>query len=283
MNNIDEFIDNHMNYLLDIDYLINNSIYEYDLSQANIHALLYTGRIGLDEFEWLSVLPKEQREIYIGLSIRNDKTIYKSIQKGIMDAKKMFCVQNSINIDNILSIKNDAIFVIGMLPKITEFGICGSKKFIFKQKNYYSSYYKLVTPNKSKFECYYNYNPVEDYDCIDIKGISDEALKQHEDYFLDFLKSLFYAIQCFGPREVVLDMIKTFYNQYINLELDIGFYREFNYLSRFKIKFNGYVDYYAETLSNKDKNILDISFNLQLIVYLQKIVSSMFFSNRRTR
>jgi hypothetical protein len=59
-------------YAAPYQYLINRNIQEYDISKANITILLDIGYITKDEYQYLYSLPKQQREVKVGLKMRND-------------------------------------------------------------------------------------------------------------------------------------------------------------------------------------------------------------------
>ena len=66
-----------VNYKTPIKYFVNTYIREYDLSKANINALLYTGRITQEEHATYLSMDKQEREVKIGLWIKKDKSVYK--------------------------------------------------------------------------------------------------------------------------------------------------------------------------------------------------------------
>jgi hypothetical protein len=265
----------NVNYLLDIDYIKNATIIEYDLSKANINALLFTKRIPKSEYDYLNSLDKHSREVYVGLKIKNDKSIYKSIQQGIIYAKRQFFEQNAISNNDVLAIKNDAVFVINREPKYTHFG-----DFRFSLKNIYNSFYKIPTP-RNKLECYYRYDNISKEDILDVKGIGEKALEYHKGYFLDFLTVVFYILQRFDDIPQAIDVVKNTYSNYTNYEFVHQFYREFSSISKYKFGMNLVSgEYYADHISEEDKRSLDISYNMNIIIYLYKLLSNMYFSNR---
>ena len=69
-------------YTAPVDCLINQSIYEYDIKQANISILLESGIIDESKFNYYANLPKIDREISIGLLQRDNPEIAEAL-KGI--------------------------------------------------------------------------------------------------------------------------------------------------------------------------------------------------------
>ena len=98
-----------INYKTPVKYFINTYIREYDLSKANITALLYQNRLSLSEYNEYLTMRKELREKKVGLLIRSDRSIYKDIQAGIIEAKKRLLTLNSVEDFNIVSFDNLAL------------------------------------------------------------------------------------------------------------------------------------------------------------------------------
>ena len=77
------------NYSNGIEYY-SGYIVEYDLRKANISALLSRGIISTELYTNLLNSDKQYREVYIGNMIKQNNSIYKEIQQGIIDAKRQF-------------------------------------------------------------------------------------------------------------------------------------------------------------------------------------------------
>ncbi len=252
------------NYSMNVDYIISGYIREYDISKANINILYKYGVLSKEKYEYYLTADRMVRQIDIGL-MQRDSNISTILKNGIMEAKRMFFEANNIDESDVLTIHNDAIFLINKIPTITKFD-----NIEFINKNIYTSYYKL-----GGLEIYYFYDPINSIENIDIKGINDDKLKIHENYFLEFLKVVFSSAQTEGIKDT-LDVIITFYQQYINKELEIGYYRNFDSESVFYLNtgISNYSVFRAYTLEEHNKYDLDISCNLQLIIQLYKYFSS---------
>ena len=106
---------------------------------------------------------------------------------------------------------------------------------------------------------------------IDIKGIGDETKVQlHQNYMLSFIGSVLLTYERAGVIDSI-HLIEDFYNDYLARRLDIGFYRELNSTSLYKIINSGY---YLEDIS--DINVIDISYNANIIRELWKIIISKY-------
>ena len=260
---------NKVNYLAPISHLINTDIVEYDMKQANINILLYKGIIDENTYGHYCCLPKRQREISVGLMQRDNPWIAEELKKGFIEFKQKFFEANNIQDSEVLAIKNDAIFLINKIPKVTTFA-----NMYFVDKHKYTSYYRL-----GRVECYYYFNYLSKEEYLDIKGISEYAQSLHENYLIGFLKCLFNSAQCDSMSEII-SLLKDFYSDYINLKLELGYYREFNAASKFLIKpFPGsFRVFTAEHFDPKNIDYIDIKFNEALLRDLYKIYFSIYDS-----
>ena len=260
----------NLNYTAPIDYIVSSYIREYDISNANINILLYKNLISLDDYKIYSNLDRFKRQYTIGMLQRKDKTIAKELNDGFKEIMDLFIKSNNIKEYEILSIKKDAIYLINKIPNITSFS-----NIEFITKNTYTSFYKI-----SKLEFYYFSSKINNLEQIDIKGINDEKIKLHENDFLEFLLILFETAE--NNINDSVDLITTYYNRYINHELDIGHYREFNSRSQFRlITDSRYSTFFADILDNDfSRSNINIYYNLNIIVELYKIFTRVIFQNK---
>ena len=259
------------NYIADIDYLLSTYIREYDISKANINILFRYGVISKEQYDQYYIMDREARQISIGLLLRDKPEVNDVLRKGIIEAKKHFFEANNIQEQDVLTIKNDAVFIINKIPTITKFD-----NIEFSMKNIYTSYYKL-----NNIELYYFFDIVSGLEKLDVKGINDEKLKLHKKYFMEFLEVCFNSAQTY-PLEDTIDIVTNFYVKYINLELEPEYYREFNALSMFRLK--NVSDYYNSmgipSITKDQINNIDIIHNLNIIRNLHQIYSGLYFSRR---
>lgn len=254
MNKEIEDIVSRISYLTPARYL-SGRIVEYDIKSANITMLYKYNMISNDYFLYLSNLPKIDREIEVGNLIRKDKKFYDIIQYGIIEAKKKLFELNNLDLSSVVRIANDAVYINSSIDlAFTEFD-----NIIFKKKSLSSSFLKL---DKLLFFFSYNNGDLN----IDIKGINPEILKLHQEYMITFIANLIYTIERVNINDALI-MITNFYEEYINMKLDIGFYRELNSSSMFKYKYGGFYISNIDTLDN-----IDINYNLYLLRELWSIV-----------
>ena len=260
-----------VNYKTPVKYFINTFIREYDLSQANINALLYSGNLTEEEYKKYSLMNKQDREKSIGLWIRKDPSIYKAIQNGIIEAKKRLINENNIEEYEIVSIKNDAVFVVGRELHKTEFA-----PFKFNVKNTYSVYMQL-----QDLEIYYGdyVDPLSNTikTNIEVKGISDNSLIKHQNGILDIICDACYKLQRENIKDT-MQWISTIYAEFINRLLPKNYYREFDSYSKYKIKtFTQFMT--LDEIDDSMISIIDINRNLLIIRDLMGIIADIYHSN----
>ena len=124
-------------------------------------------------------------------------------------------------------------------------------------------------------ELYYNGKT----DHLDVKGIGDETLDMyHKDHFLLLLKAIFKLAEQ-QSLETMLTTVKNFINMYLNFELDIECYREFNRISSYRLKYRTAILFNStynslgtmvidNTLKEQYKDYLDISYNYNILLEL---------------
>ncbi len=111
--------------------------------------------------------------IELGKLQRDNGESNKALTSSFEKARQMFIEQNDLSDNDVISIKKDAL-IIKKRCDIQQFGTYIN----FRPKHTYSSFIQL----ENKLEFYY------DTETLDVKGISDEKLKLHEDYMIKFIK-----------------------------------------------------------------------------------------------
>jgi hypothetical protein len=241
----------------DINYLYSTFLYEYDVKAANINCLLAAGRIDKSLYTYLSNSTKQFREVYIGNMVKNDVSIYKDIQKVLIEAKR-FLIENYTNPNNVIRIANDAIFFFSPISTLPDKYVYmyNGVPITFVRKNIYTSYMRfdriLVFMNTlgENFQ-------------VDVKGISDDQLPLHEK-FLTIICECVQAKES-GGSKIALTIFNNYYSKFIKRELDIDYYRQFNANSDYKLAstFGDYTFQYPSPGVNV--NTLDINCNLNIL------------------
>lgn len=239
-------------------YLFNKEIIEYDMQSAGYSLIREYRLLPEEEIELLSHLGKKDQTIQIGKLQNKYPDFKKSLKEAFSAARNRFYLQNDLELDQILSVKKDAIFTLRSCKeqKVGDY-------INFREKNKYSSYVLLSASKGKSLELYYNPSK------LDVKGISDEKVQLHQDHMLWFLQQWFVRMETMPPQEV-LAYTRRFIDKYKRRELDVGFYRRFSPDSTFILKGDSgirFTEYW-----NHAKEDLDISYNyFNILVKLTKI------------
>lgn len=255
----------------EVQYLISHIIREYDISKANISILLNEGLITQEQYNYYYYLPGKQRSIEIGWLQRDNEKIKKGLNSNFSKYRQMFFESNQIQDHDILSIKKDAIYIINKICTVKDFG-----HVHFIEKNTYNSFYRY-----KHYEFYYLLDKVHNLEVLDIKGISKETVYLHDNYMIDFLKFIFETIETDSIKNAI-DYLTRFLYQYNNMQLESGYYRELDSLSKFRFRSSSIISYIADYLSYEDdKYKLDINYNRLFLQYLLQILSNEFLYKGR--
>ena len=257
-------------YVAPYEWLINMNIQEWDLSKANISILRSLNLIDEEQYQSYLVMPKQNREVAIGCLRRDNPDIEKGYQEGIVYARRLFFDINSIDQENVLYIDNDSVTTVHSWNDQRAGYIRGelTPYLNFRVKNRYTSLYRI---NEIDF-LYFSDGKDERYR---LKNINQERIeKYHSKYFLDFLLAIAYSIQSYGILDS-LNMIERTYEKYVNRELPVQYYREFNSGNKYKIAVTPYHIYYSDI--GADVNTVDIYHNSSIIRLFYKILMKEYF------
>lgn len=255
---------NNTFYKASYEYLIGISIYEYDIKAANVSVLRHHNIIDDQQYQSYLESPKEEREIEIGVWIKQQPHLYDILKQTISEARHWFFNINHIEDHQVLYIDNDSITLIDKTAEHTQY----SPYIEFKQKNTYSSFYRLEGIDF----LYYSDNDKEHYR---IKYGGTKMNLIHKEGFLDLLLSLANEAQNKDYQAMVL-MIKHIYKQYVDKQFPIVYYREFNQKSEYKL-IPGYAFQYYTNIPPEGLDSIDISYNANLLRHLSKIFYKEYF------
>ena len=158
-----------------LKYIKNSTITEYDMESAGMNILTEMGYFKLDQREKLMQLPKYDRNVTIGKLLQRDKEMVTALEDGFTEARYQFIENNGIDLSDILSIKRDAIYVIGNY--ITEENI--SELIKITPDNQYTTYINILNR-----EHYFNTNT----EVLHVKGYSKKTAEILDDYLFKMLK-----------------------------------------------------------------------------------------------
>lgn len=197
--------------------IVQNKITEYDIRSANTSALRQARKVKPSTLTMLESLPKHEREVAVGKMIRMDKTksIQKTIAREITRAKMELFSANGVQDNEILSIKNDAVFIIGRKLRYTKFG-----EMEFKAKHTYALYMNI-----EKTEFYYDQRAHS----VTVKGIDDKVVEHpdHQAGMMTFLAEVMRFL-VFDRHDALRKYLIEFSNAYKEKTLPVQFYRELN-------------------------------------------------------
>ena len=256
------------NYSIGLNYLFNQYIREYDISKANISVLFSKGIINQELYTNLYNADRMTRQVYIGMMIKNNKNIQEVLNEGIIEAKQKLFEANGIYDSDIISIKNDAVFVLNKIPRVLSFdGVT------FVHKNTYTSFMRI-----GNLEVYYGADMEKEV--IDIKGIKDVDLELYHIDFLNIIIDYLRYIQKSGP-EITLKYITSVIHSYLNRELPINTYRRFRSSNDYVLNLHtmAYSVYNLEdTVENKTN--IDISYNFEILKTMHIYASQVLYEEK---
>lgn len=231
------------------EQIILDKVYEYDLKAANISSLRWTGKYREEDLTYLAEVLKDSREVAVGKAVKNAKGVYADIKRGITNARHQLFQANGLQDKDIVSIKNDAVFVRGKRLSHTTFG-----PMEFRLKNTYSAV--LVA---DRIEYYYDRR----HDRVDVKGVADSVVSHpdHQEGMLVFFRKVMKYL-VLGRKDALQDYLISFTYDYKARKLPKQYYREFS-------KRNAYVTLYAlsefeftlEDISERNIKLLNITYN----------------------
>jgi hypothetical protein len=232
------------NYLnKNIEYLIGNEITEYDIQSAGFNICKKYKLLDDNKLRHLELLDKKRRQITLGLYQQNNLEFKEALNEKFVEVRKLFFESNNIKDEDVLSIKKDAIITLKKCYN-TEFD-----NIRFLDKNTYTSYFYI-----NKFELYVN------NDELHLKGISDEKLELHKKYMIDFLHKIFRLIETNPNKKYIIDNMKEFISFYKDKRLHIGYYRELNKDSLYKLD-RSFINENIGLQHTKSLENIDISYN----------------------
>ena len=235
------------NYLnKEIDYLFNCDIYEYDLASAGL-SLIKEFKLADDKtIHSLEQMDKEPRNKEIGM-MQKDKQFARALLECFTEARHMFFEANHIQEYEILTIKKDAVFVVGRKCEHSRIG----KYLNFRIKNQYLGYMHL---NGKEF---YFKDPHSD---LDVKGLGPDVLYYHGDYILDFIKDVF-CMAIYSPRKKLIEFITRFISDYRHRNLAYGYYRNLDSESFYTVIDDEVGRMNIKDIDDNENVNLDITYN----------------------
>lgn len=233
---------------------IQNTIYEYDIRAANLTMLTQKKVTDAETLAMLAEFDRNSREIAVGKMIQRNPEIYKIISKGILQARKNLFYTNRIQDYEVVSIRNDAVFIAGRRLKTTTFG-----EVEFRVKNRYALFHRV-----EGIEFLYD----KRHDRTDVKGIDDKVVNHpdHQAGMMSFLSTVFRYL-CYERRQDLSNYLLQFTHDYKAMTLPVVFYRELNSenVYRTKMEVAGF-GYNMTIAGDSDKDIINPVYNYRRFI-----------------
>ena len=208
--------------------------------------------------EALEKLPKHERQVMIGKLMLEDPSVKDIVNNGVLYARRRLFWSNSIQSDEVLSIKNDAVFIIGRkLPKRT-FGAIE-----FREKNVYACYLLV-----EGIEFYYD----KANSRVDVKGVRDEIVEHpdHQAGMITFFKTVMgYLVQ--DRRDALRKYLIEFVDAYKKRQLPAVYYREFSHENIYRSNMN-LEDFTINFTEISEENKKEININYNYMKYVLPVV-----------
>ena len=102
-----------------------------------------------------------------------------------------------------------------------------------------------------------------------IVGLDPHNIELHKDYFIALIFKIMNMVSK-NNIQLAIDTLRNFYRDYVNGELNIEYYREFNLQSKFKVSSMNYIYYIDSDLV--DVRSLDISYNEKVLRYISSLI-----------
>ena len=102
-----------------------------------------------------------------------------------------------------------------------------------------------------------------------IVGLDPHNIELHKDYFIALIFKIMNMVSK-NNIQLAIDTLRDFYRDYVNGELNIEYYREFNLQSKFKVSSMNYIYYIDSDLV--DVRSLDISYNEKVLRYISSLI-----------
>ena len=106
-----------------------------------------------------------------------------------------------------------------------------------------------------------------------IVGLDPHNIELHKDYFIALIFKIMNMVSK-NNIQLAIDTLRDFYRDYVNGELNIEYYREFNLQSKFKVSSMNYIYYIDSDLV--DVRSLDISYNEKVLRYISSLIWGLY-------
>lgn len=237
----------------DISYIVGQNIYEYDMKDAGYSLIKEFDQLPHETIRKLSEMSKEKRRVAIGKIMKADREFSVKHTKSFGLIRQRFILENNIEKSDVLSIRKDAIFIIGKKCNELKFG-----EVSFSEKNKYTSYHRY-----GQIEFLYR----SSNNTLHVKGIDDKKFSEHDEFMGKFLRTVYKHLEAKNTERLVQFLLK-FNHMYKSRTLPSGYYRELNATSKFLInpRLSKYSVYLMNHVEDAYLSEIDITHNYVNIV-----------------
>jgi len=222
MKNLSRFV--KANFLdKNINSLRSTIIREYDMRSAGFSMIKAHKLLPPETIDRLKELENDKfaLNVEIGKIRKYDSDFSKKLSDSIRKTITTFLTKNKVKEDEILSIKNDAIFIRGR--RLIEYlEVNGGS---FKLDNTFTSYYYI---NDKEFY----------FDSVNsklvTKGFGGDIVSRQKDMLFHEFSFLFQQAEVLSYEELLFQ-VKEFKEEYLSKALEVGCYRELNPNNSFRI------------------------------------------------
>jgi hypothetical protein len=237
-------------------------ITEIDLADAGMTVAEKEGLLPPETIVALWALPKKDRSAAIGrlsrdLSVgrKGTPTLADKITEGIRKRLEAFLEVNEVGLDRLLSVKRDAVFVTG--PPPGTLSLPDGSRFVVKSS--WTAFTRLGEAREVELYC------VPRRKLWTIKGISEEKRPLHGPFIVRVILEVLRLAEM-GEYVEAAATLQQFRADYVSLRLPLGYFREFNAGSAFRLRRDTMQFLLAELDANFTLRDLDVMHNLRAVV-----------------
>lgn len=245
------------------DTIIGGNISEYDIQSAGSTAIRELK--GEAVYNDLMTFSKKERNIRIGLMMRDEPGLSSKVNALMLKYLNMFITKNKIKASNLIYTTRDSIVVYNKIPMFTEFG---NVKFRNKDGAFSSMYrfnrttilFDIITGN------------------IVCKGVGEEV-SNNSPFLQKFLSKHLRLIESCQKRgeTKIFNNLKHMRESYINSQ-DISIYQDILNDNRLGVKMNGEVVYFDGNMDLSGEEGIDVCIDQNYINFILPIMRSVLLN-----
>lgn len=245
------------------DTIIGGTISEYDIKNAGATAILELK--GKEIYDSLMVLDKKERNIKIGLMMKNEPGLAKKVNELMLKWLNLFIKENRIKPKNLIYTTRDSIVVYNKLPLKIKFG---DVEFVNKD-GIFSSMYKI----KNIFIFFDSMGGK-----ILVKGLDDKIV-QESDFFQKYLIKFLYMIESCQKNSdsKIFNILRLMREGYIKSN-SVSIYRDLTTENKLPVRYNGDIMYVENEIELENEKEFFIAKDINYINFVMPIMRSVLLN-----